>query len=70
MIFANSNTPPVSLPASMSVLPIWFLYNGDARHQQVAAALAQAGLESSNLIVGIDFTKSNDWTGTLNFEFF
>jgi E3 ubiquitin-protein ligase RGLG len=30
---------------------------------QVTAALAQAGLESSNLIVGIDFTKSNEWTG-------
>ena len=30
---------------------------------QVTNALAQAGLESSNLIVGIDFTKSNEWTG-------
>jgi hypothetical protein len=30
---------------------------------QVTDALAQAGLESSNLIVGIDFTKSNEWTG-------
>jgi E3 ubiquitin-protein ligase RGLG len=29
----------------------------------VTEALAQAGLESSNLIVGIDFTKSNEWTG-------
>lgn len=32
---------------------------------QVTSALAQAGLESSNLIVGIDFTKSNEWTGLL-----
>jgi len=32
---------------------------------QVAAALRQQGLESSNLILGIDFTKSNEWTGTL-----
>ncbi|KAK9276803.1 hypothetical protein L1049_006339 [Liquidambar formosana] len=32
--------------------------------EQVTSALAQAGLESSNLIVGIDFTKSNDWTAS------
>lgn len=31
---------------------------------QVTEALARAGLESSNLIVGIDFTKSNEWTGS------
>jgi E3 ubiquitin-protein ligase RGLG len=30
---------------------------------EVTEALARAGLESSNLIVGIDFTKSNEWTG-------
>ncbi|GAV90463.1 Copine domain-containing protein/zf-C3HC4_3 domain-containing protein [Cephalotus follicularis] len=35
---------------------------------QVTAALAQAGLESSNLIVGIDFTKSNEWTGGRSFN--
>nr|CAB3470829.1 unnamed protein product [Digitaria exilis] len=34
---------------------------------QVTEALAQAGLESSNLIVGIDFTKSNEWTGPTSF---
>lgn len=33
---------------------------------QVTEALAHAGLESSNLIVGIDFTKSNEWTGLVN----
>ncbi|THF95371.1 hypothetical protein TEA_023966 [Camellia sinensis var. sinensis] len=35
---------------------------------QVTEALTQAGLESSNLIVGIDFTKSNEWTGARSFD--
>lgn len=35
---------------------------------QVTEALARAGLESSNLIVGIDFTKSNEWTGARSFQ--
>ena len=30
-------------------------------------ALRAAGLESSNLIIGIDFTKSNTWTGKNSF---
>jgi E3 ubiquitin-protein ligase RGLG len=36
--------------------------------EQVTQALYQAGLESSNLIVGIDFTKSNEWTGARSFH--
>lgn len=35
---------------------------------QVTEALAESGLESSNLIVGIDFTKSNEWTGKNSFD--
>ncbi|KAF7044182.1 hypothetical protein CFC21_053444 [Triticum aestivum] len=35
---------------------------------EVIEALAQAGLESSNLIIGIDFTKSNEWTGKRSFS--
>ncbi|XP_027097370.2 E3 ubiquitin-protein ligase RGLG5 [Coffea eugenioides] len=35
---------------------------------QVTAALSEAGLESSNLIVGIDVTKSNEWTGARSFK--
>ncbi|KMZ60624.1 putative Copine [Zostera marina] len=35
---------------------------------QVSQALLEAGLESSNIIVGIDFTKSNEWTGKLSFN--
>ncbi|XP_008797064.2 E3 ubiquitin-protein ligase RGLG2-like isoform X2 [Phoenix dactylifera] len=35
---------------------------------EVTDALQQAGLESSNLIVGIDFTKSNNWTGKYSYN--
>lgn len=35
---------------------------------QVTSALREAGLESSNLILGIDFTKSNEWTGDFNYQ--
>ncbi|RYR66213.1 hypothetical protein Ahy_A03g012183 [Arachis hypogaea] len=35
---------------------------------QVITALREAGLESSNLILGIDFTKSNEWTGKHSFN--
>ncbi|KAL4281555.1 hypothetical protein GQ457_03G008530 [Hibiscus cannabinus] len=37
-------------------------------HKTVTAALEQVGLESSNLIVGIDFTKSNEWTDAMSFN--
>ncbi|CAJ2657092.1 unnamed protein product [Trifolium pratense] len=36
--------------------------------QQVTSALRKEGLESSNLILGIDFTKSNEWTGRNSFN--
>lgn len=36
--------------------------------EQVSEALARAGLESSNLILGIDFTKSNEWTGSRSYH--
>ncbi|KAL3627145.1 E3 ubiquitin-protein ligase rglg4 [Castilleja foliolosa] len=35
---------------------------------QVQTALRESGLESSNLILGIDFTKSNEWTGKVSFK--
>ncbi|XAR56929.1 hypothetical protein NMG60_11037592 [Bertholletia excelsa] len=35
---------------------------------QVTAALRESGLESSNLVLGIDFTKSNEWTGKISFN--
>ncbi|KAI3764777.1 hypothetical protein L2E82_14793 [Cichorium intybus] len=36
--------------------------------EQVTEALRGSGLESSNLILGIDFTKSNEWTGKVSFN--
>ncbi|XP_057458217.1 E3 ubiquitin-protein ligase RGLG4-like [Lotus japonicus] len=36
--------------------------------EQVTEALRKEGLESSNLILGIDFTKSNEWTGKTSFN--
>ncbi|XP_011031152.1 PREDICTED: E3 ubiquitin-protein ligase RGLG1 isoform X2 [Populus euphratica] len=36
--------------------------------EQVISSLREAGLESSNLILGIDFTKSNEWTGRHSFH--
>jgi len=35
--------------------------------EQVQQAVREAGLESSNLILGVDFTKSNNWTGKLSY---
>ncbi|GFY91304.1 copine (calcium-dependent phospholipid-binding protein) family [Actinidia rufa] len=38
------------------------------KYDKVIVALREAGLESSNLILGIDFTKSNEWTGKHSFN--
>ncbi|KAK1383869.1 RING-type E3 ubiquitin transferase [Heracleum sosnowskyi] len=36
--------------------------------EEVTVALAIAGLESYNLIVGIDFTRNNEWTGARSYN--
>ncbi|XP_078167092.1 E3 ubiquitin-protein ligase RGLG3-like [Carex rostrata] len=36
--------------------------------EEVIEALQKANLESSNLIIGIDFTKSNEWKGKQSFN--
>ena len=42
--------------------------NGFETLQEVEAAIRQAGLEACELIVGVDFTKSNTWTGKNSFD--
>ncbi|OQR97968.1 copine-like protein [Achlya hypogyna] len=37
-------------------------------YEQLQQALRASGLESSNLIVAIDYTKSNSWTGQHTFQ--
>ncbi|XP_023544775.1 E3 ubiquitin-protein ligase RGLG5-like [Cucurbita pepo subsp. pepo] len=58
----STNSAPSSRPPNPII-------NGDDFEslEQVSEALEKAGLESSNLIVGIDFTKSNEWTGKKSF---
>ena len=37
-------------------------------YDDVEKELRLAGLESANIIIGIDFTKSNEWNGNLSFN--
>ncbi|KAG2593704.1 E3 ubiquitin-protein ligase RGLG5-like [Panicum virgatum] len=71
---APAYQPPAAAPAPPAAKPRQldrrYSRIADDYHSvdQVTDALAQAGLESSNLIVGIDFTKSNEWTGKFSFH--
>lgn len=46
-----------------NLIAFWSVPRRVDRSWQVKAALQRVGLESSNLIIGVDFTKSNEWTG-------
>lgn len=61
-------------PSGSSKEKIWdkrqpkFIADNYSTVDEVIAALREAGLESSNLILGIDFTKSNEWSGRYSFR--
>ncbi|KAL3624286.1 E3 ubiquitin-protein ligase rglg2 [Castilleja foliolosa] len=70
------NAPPPPNRTSQSLAPPQKKF--DRRYSRIAdnynsldevtEALKRAGLESSNLIIGIDFTKSNEWTGKRSYN--
>ncbi|GMH34194.1 hypothetical protein BSKO_02028 [Bryopsis sp. KO-2023] len=61
---AGSKTPQASVRAS-AFKTILDQYESIG---EVQDGLRQAGLESSQMIIGIDFTKSNEWTGKSSFN--
>ncbi|KAK9269345.1 hypothetical protein L1049_001116 [Liquidambar formosana] len=68
---ASSSEPQVHKkkpPSSSAKAKYAYIPDNFSTLDQVTAALREAGLESSNLILGIDFTKSNEWTGKVSFN--
>ncbi|XP_052196122.1 E3 ubiquitin-protein ligase RGLG3 isoform X2 [Diospyros lotus] len=69
---SSNNLPPSY--AGSSVQPNYqrrheaYIADNFSSLDEVISALREAGLESSNLILGIDFTKSNEWTGKHSFN--
>ncbi|EFA85793.1 hypothetical protein PPL_01023 [Heterostelium album PN500] len=59
----NSNSNPHAKQASL-FRPIKDKFQS---LDEVQNALRQAGLESSNLVIGVDYTKSNTWNGAKTF---
>lgn len=70
---SNHNGYSHSAPVSTSTRNLGFSNNlkiivdNYTTLDQITTALRNVGLESSNLIIGIDFTKSNLWTGKNSF---
>lgn len=58
--------PPSAASSDSGELPIQDPEDPQAIQQLVTEVLARAGLESSNLVVIFDFTKSNVWTATIH----
>lgn len=62
-LVANSPTPTTGAPVHGAERPYGRIDQNYDTLDQVMEALQEVGLESSNLIIGVDFTKSNEWTG-------
>ncbi|XP_078433450.1 E3 ubiquitin-protein ligase RGLG2-like [Wolffia australiana] len=63
-----SQPPSRSAPPPRPLRRYEYIEDEYSSLEEVTEALAAAGLESSNLIVGIDFTKSNEWLGKYSFN--
>ncbi|XP_059661913.1 E3 ubiquitin-protein ligase RGLG4 [Cornus florida] len=63
-----SNIPSSSSETGKKKNKYHYIPDNFSTLDQVTAALRESGLESSNLILGIDFTKSNEWTGKVSFN--
>eukprot|EP01024_Parvocaulis_polyphysoides_P052055 TRINITY_DN51274_c0_g1_i1.p2 TRINITY_DN51274_c0_g1~~TRINITY_DN51274_c0_g1_i1.p2 ORF type:complete len:139 (+),score=19.28 TRINITY_DN51274_c0_g1_i1:146-562(+) len=61
---SNASRPPLHQQPTQKFRTIVDHYTS---LEQVQNALRKNGLESSNLILAVDFTKSNEWTGKHSF---
>jgi E3 ubiquitin-protein ligase RGLG len=61
---------PVAAPSTSSLRSNTFsrIKDNYSTVQEVQQALRKSGLESSDLIIGVDFTKSNTWQGEKSFQ--
>ena len=56
-----------SLYRSLGITEFHSIKDNFATFEEVSQAIRNAGLESSNLLIGIDFTASNEWQGRKSF---
>jgi E3 ubiquitin-protein ligase RGLG len=63
----SGGVDPSTPPSSSSNFQFYTIKDKYETLEEVSDGLRAAGLESSNLIVAIDFTKSNTWTGRRTF---
>jgi hypothetical protein len=61
--------PPLVKPSGNARAPSFRRIADDYRNiEEVSKALRAAGLESSDLMIAIDLTKSNEWSGKVSFQ--